>query len=260
MSGPLALKRPAKKTKSEAQAPTNAQNENESICGHRIKPVPSMFKVTTMSFCQAENATNSSEVGVQARKEGEATTRGQTNARVHAGVGGGKKKDVVCLVLLALGSGLLATLALGDQVAVDVGEDTTLGDCDAREELAELIVVADGELDVAGVDAVLVVVTGSVASELKDLGSEVLEDGGEVDRSAGTNALGVVALTQEAVDTTDGELQTGAGGAGLALARGGLARLATTRHDEGVVCVWLVVWWEKGGRERGFGLRSRESE
>ena len=56
------------------------------------------------------------------------------------------------------------------------------------------------------------------------------------------------------------QLQTGAGGAGLALARGGLARLATTRHDEGVVCVWLVVWWEKGGRERGFGLRSRESE
>ena len=58
-------------------------------------------------------------------------------------------KSASCLVLLALGSGLLATLALGDQVAVDVGEDTTLGDCDAREELAELIVVADGKGDVA---------------------------------------------------------------------------------------------------------------
>jgi hypothetical protein len=78
-----------------------------------------------------------------------------------------------------------------------VGNDTTLGDDDGTEELwwheieksgvkgrthlAQLFVVPDGELQVTGHDTVLLVVTGSVASELENLGSEVFEDSGEVD-------------------------------------------------------------------------------
>jgi hypothetical protein len=50
-----------------------------------------------------------------------------------------------------------------------------------------------------------------------------LEDGREVDGSTGTHSLGVVALLEETVDTTDGELKIGALGgrglAGLSLAR-----------------------------------------
>jgi len=53
---------------------------------------------------------------------------------------------------------------------VDVGEHAALGDGHAAKELVELLVVADGQLDVAGDDAALLVVAGSVAGELKDLG------------------------------------------------------------------------------------------
>ena len=42
---------------------------------------------------------------------------------------------------------LLAFLLLGQENGVDVGQDTSLGDGHASEELVELFVVADGELD-----------------------------------------------------------------------------------------------------------------
>ena len=55
---------------------------------------------------------------------------------------------------LLAGLGLLDLLGLGsrlgDEHGVDVGEDTALGDGHAAEELVELLVVADGQLDVAG--------------------------------------------------------------------------------------------------------------
>lgn len=95
---------------------------------------------------------------------------------------------------------------------MDVGEDTALGDGDVAEQLVQLLVVPDGELEMAGDDAGLLVVAGSVASQLEDLSSEVLQDGGEVDGSTGTDALGVVALAEQTVDTADGEGETGLGG------------------------------------------------
>ena len=74
---------------------------------------------------------------------------------------------------------------------MDVRENTTGGDRGSAEELVELLVVADGELHVAGRDAALLVVTGGVASELEDLSAEVLEDGGEVDTGANADPAGV---------------------------------------------------------------------
>ncbi len=53
---------------------------------------------------------------------------------------------------------------------MDVGEDAARRDRDAAEELVQLLVVLDGERDVAGDDALLLVVAGGVASELEDLG------------------------------------------------------------------------------------------
>jgi hypothetical protein len=95
---------------------------------------------------------------------------------------------------------------------VDVGEDTTLGDGDVTQELVQLLIVADGELEVTGDDTGLLVVTGGVTGQLEDFGSQVLEDGSEVDGSTGTNTLSVVALAEQTVDTTNGEGQTGLGG------------------------------------------------
>jgi len=100
---------------------------------------------------------------------------------------------------------------------VDVREDTAGGDGDAAQQLVQLLVVLDGERDVARDDARLLVVARGVAGELQDLSAEVLENGGEVDRGAGTHAGGVLALAQVAADTADRELQ-----ARLAGGRGGL--------------------------------------
>lgn len=46
---------------------------------------------------------------------------------------------------------------------MDVGHNTAVGDGDVAEQLGELLIVLDGELDVAGDDAALLVVAGSVA-------------------------------------------------------------------------------------------------
>jgi len=92
---------------------------------------------------------------------------------------------------------------------VDVGEDTALGDCDVTEQLVQLLIVPDGELEMAGDDAGLLVVTGSVTGQLEDLSCEVLENGSEIDGSTGTDTLSVVALAEQAVNTADGESQTG---------------------------------------------------
>lgn len=95
---------------------------------------------------------------------------------------------------------------------MDVGEDTTLCDGDVTQELVQLLIVADGELEVTGDDTGLLVVTGGVTSQLEDFSSEVLEDGSQVDGSTGTDTLSVVALAEQTVDTSNGEGQTGLGG------------------------------------------------
>ena len=73
---------------------------------------------------------------------------------------------------------------------MNVGEDAAGGDGDTAEELVELLVVLDGEGDVPGNDAGLLVVAGGVAGELEDLGAEVLEEGGELENAmARTNLM-----------------------------------------------------------------------
>ena len=109
---------------------------------------------------------------------------------------------------------------------MDVGEDTTAGDGDITEKLVQLLIVADSELDVTGDDTLSLVVTGGVTGELEDLSSEVLEDGAEVDGGTGTDTVGVVAVLEHAVDTTDRELEPGLGGAGVGLGLGGLGGTA----------------------------------
>lgn len=95
---------------------------------------------------------------------------------------------------------------------VDVGENTTLGDGDVSKKLVQLLIVPDGELEMTGNDTGLLVVTSGVTGQLEDFGSEVLKDGCEVDGSTSTDTLGVVALAEKTVDTTNGESETGLGG------------------------------------------------
>ena len=76
---------------------------------------------------------------------------------------------------------LVSTGLLGQENGLDVGQDTSLGDGDSAQELVQLLVVADGQLQVAGVDSGLLVVAGSVASQLEHFSGEVFENSGQVD-------------------------------------------------------------------------------
>ena len=118
---------------------------------------------------------------------------------------------------------------LGQKDCLDVGQDTTLGDGDTGEKLVELLIVPHSELKVTGDDPGLLVVTGSVAGQLEDLSSQVLHDCGEVDWCSGTNSLSVVALAEESVHSTYGELKSSSGRSGFWL-RSGLASFTTSRH------------------------------
>ena len=126
---------------------------------------------------------------------------------------------------------LLLLGLLGEEDSLNVWQDTTLGNGDSGEKFVQLFVVTDGELKMSRDDPSLLVVAGSVASELEDLSGEVLHDGGQVDGSSGTNALSIVALAEETVNTSHGELEASPVGTALCLSLD-LAALAASRHDE----------------------------
>ena len=112
---------------------------------------------------------------------------------------------------------------------MDVGDDAAASD-GRLDERVELLISADRELQVTGSDALHLEVLARVAGELEDLGGEVLEDGGGVDRRRGADALAALdGRLEEPVDTADGELKSGLGRPGLRrlLGRRGLATLAS---------------------------------
>lgn len=94
---------------------------------------------------------------------------------------------------------------------MDVGENTTLSNCDTTQQLVQLLIVTDGELEMTGNDTGLLVVASSVASEFENFSSKVLKNGSEVDGGTGTNTLSVVTLAEKTVHTTDGEGETSLG-------------------------------------------------
>lgn len=65
---------------------------------------------------------------------------------------------------------------------MDVWKNTTLGNSNVTQKLVQFLIIADGELKVTRDDTGLLVVTSSVACQLKNFGSKVLKDGSEVNR------------------------------------------------------------------------------
>ena len=113
---------------------------------------------------------------------------------------------------------------------MDVGKDTTRSDGDISEQLVQLLVILDGECEVTRHNTGLLVVASSVASKLQYLGAEVLKDGSEVDRGAGTHAGGVLPLAEVAANTANGELKSRLGGRGGTLLLAA-ASFSFSRHD-----------------------------
>ena len=87
---------------------------------------------------------------------------------------------------------LLLRGLLGQQHRVDVGQDTAGSDGDTAQQLAQLLVVAHSQLDVARDDASLLVVAGSIACQLKNLSCQVLQHGSQVHWGTGTHTAGVL--------------------------------------------------------------------
>ncbi len=81
--------------------------------------------------------------------------------------------------ILSIDLPLLLLLHLQQQRSVDVGQDTT--ECDrGPDESVEFLVPTDGELQVAGGDALDFEVLSCVASEFEDFSSQVLQDRGDI--------------------------------------------------------------------------------
>ena len=108
-----------------------------------------------------------------------------------------------------LSSGLLGLL--GEENSLDVWQYTTLGDGDTGQQFVQLLVVPDGQLEMSGDDSGLLVVSGGVTCQFKNLSGEVLEDGSQVDWGTSTDTLSIVAFTEQTVDTSDGELKSSTG-------------------------------------------------
>ena len=106
---------------------------------------------------------------------------------------------------------LLLFRLLGEKDGLDVGQDTTLGDGDSREKFVQLLVITDGELKMSWDDSGLLVVTGSVASQLEDLSGQIFEHGRQVDGGASPDALSVVAFAKKSVHTANRELKASTG-------------------------------------------------
>lgn len=56
-----------------------------------------------------------------------------------------------------------------------------------------------------------------IAGQFEDFIFEILEDGGQIDESSGTDLLSIVTLPEQMVSMTDWELQTSLGQLGLGL-------------------------------------------
>jgi hypothetical protein len=116
---------------------------------------------------------------------------------------------LVCRVSDLLLGGLLCLL--GQKDGLDVRQHTALSDGYSTEEFVELLVIADSQLQMAGDDAGLLVVAGSIAGQLEDLSGQILKHGRQVDRSPGSDAMSIVALAKKSVHTANGELEPGTG-------------------------------------------------
>jgi len=94
----------------------------------------------------------------------------------------------------------------GQEHRLDVGQHAALSDGHAGQQLVQFLVVPDGELQMTGNYPGLLVVASGVSGQLENFGGEVFHHRGQVDRGAGTYALGIVALTQKSMNPADGKL------------------------------------------------------
>ena len=110
----------------------------------------------------------------------------------------------------SLSDGLGSSLShAAEEEALDVGEGTASGNGSSGHQFVELVIVADGDLQVARIDdwclLIRLALLGSLASDLNDLSGDVLEDCGGKDTSSLSNLLGIAASLEHGAGATDWE-------------------------------------------------------
>merc|ERR1719193_268998 len=125
---------------------------------------------------------------------------------------------------------------LRKKYSLDVGEDTSLCDSDSTQQLVQLLIIPDGQLKMSRDDPGLLVVPGSITSQLKNLSCKILHDSSHVHRGASTNTLSVVTFTKQTMNTSHRELQTSTARPRLGLSLH-FSSFTTTRHDAKSVLV-----------------------
>ena len=151
--------------------------------------------------------------------------------------GSEKSRGVAVIVGISLSLGCLLGL-LGQKYGLDVREDTSLSDGDSSKQLVQLFVVTDGQLEVTGDDPGLLVVTGCVTSQLEDLSCQILHHCSHVHWGSSSNALSIVSLAEQTVDTSNRELESSTAGSRLGLSLH-LTSFTASGHDD-VVVVYCV--------------------
>ena len=119
---------------------------------------------------------------------------------------------------------------LGEEHSLDVRQNTTLGNGDARQQLVELFIVTDGKLQVTGDDTGLLVVTGGVTCQFQNFSGKIFHHSCQIYWCSSANTFCIISFTQKAVNSANRELKAGPAGAGLGLSLD-LTTLTTTRHD-----------------------------
>ena len=132
--------------------------------------------------------------------------------------------------LRLLGGSSASCGLLGEEGGLDVGQHTSLSDGHSGQQFVQFFVVPDGQLKVAGIDPLLLVVAGCVSRQLQDFGGKVLHHRSEVHGSSRPDTLGVVPLTEKTVNTSNGELKSCAGRTALGLSAG-FASFSTSSHS-----------------------------
>jgi len=91
---------------------------------------------------------------------------------------------------------------------MNMGDHTTAGDGGGLDERVQLLVTADGQLEMAGGDALHLQILRCIPRQLEHFRGKVLEDGRGIDCCRRADSVLVRhALLEEAVDSADGELQ-----------------------------------------------------
>jgi hypothetical protein len=98
---------------------------------------------------------------------------------------------------------------LGEENLMNVWQHSTASDGHFAQKFPQFVVVSDRQLNVAGDDSGLLVVTGSISGQFQHLGGQIFQDSSNVDGRAASNPLGIPPLLEISGDPPHRKLQPG---------------------------------------------------